>query len=58
MFIVFTTLVAIFKSETNDTAEPNAIGLSIIKTYKSLFSIMKLPNIKKLAIILLTIKVR
>lgn len=58
MFIIITTLVAIFKSETNDTTEPDAIGLSIIKTYKSLFSIMKLPNIKKLAIILLTIKVR
>lgn len=58
MFIVITTLVAVFKSEINETTEPNAIGLSIINTYKSLFSIMKLRNIKKLAIILLTIKVR
>lgn len=58
IFIVLTTLVAIFKSEKNCLTEPNAFGLSIIKTYKSLLNIMKLPNIKKLAIILLTIRVR
>lgn len=57
IFIIITTLVAIFKSEKNCLIESNTIGLSIIKTYKSLFSIMKLPNVKKLAIILLTTKV-
>lgn len=56
MFIIVTTLIAIFKSEKKNVTESD-VDLGIFKTYKLLFSIMKLPNIKMLAIILLTVKV-
>lgn len=56
MFIIVTTLVAMFKSENKKITEPD-VDLSVIKTYKLLFSIMKLPSIKMFAIILLTVKV-
>jgi len=58
IYIVITTLVAIFKYEKDCLTELNAIDLSIVKTYMLLFSIMKFPSIKMFAIILLTIKVR
>jgi PAT family acetyl-CoA transporter-like MFS transporter 1 len=54
--MIITTLIAIFKSEKKNIAEPE-VDLGIFKTYKLLFSIMKLPNIKMLAIILFTVKV-
>lgn len=57
MFIVVTTLVALFKSEKDYLTETDAVHPSITKTYKLLLSIIKLPNIKMLAIILLTVKV-
>ncbi|XP_025411412.1 acetyl-coenzyme A transporter 1-like isoform X2 [Sipha flava] len=56
MFMIVTTLIAIFKSEKKNIAEPE-VDLGIFKTYKLLFSIMKLPNIKMLAIILFTVKI-
>lgn len=55
MFIIVTTLVAMFKSENKKITEPD-VDLGVIKTYKLLFSIMKLPSIKMFAIILLTVK--
>jgi len=57
LYIVITTLVAIFKYENDYLTELDAADLSIVKTYMLLFSIMKLPSIKMFAIILLTIKV-
>jgi len=51
------SLVAIFKYEKDYLSELDAVDLSIAKTYKLLFSIMKLPSIKMFAIILVTIKV-
>ncbi|XP_029343305.1 acetyl-coenzyme A transporter 1 isoform X2 [Acyrthosiphon pisum] len=56
IYIVITTLVAIFKHEKDYLSELDAVDLSIAKTYMLLFSIMKLPSIKMFAIILLTIK--
>ncbi|KAL4098375.1 hypothetical protein QTP88_023000 [Uroleucon formosanum] len=56
IYIVTTTLVAIFKYEKDYLSELDAIDLNIAKTYMLLFSIMKLPSIKMFAIILLTIK--
>lgn len=55
--MAFTTLVAIFKSEKYYVPDPGDVDLSIIKTYKLLFSIIQLPSIRRFAIILLTIKV-
>jgi len=58
MYITITTLVAIFKTEQDYVTDTSATDrLSIIKTYKLLFRIMKLPSIRILAIILLTSKV-
>lgn len=57
MYIIFTTLLAIFQSEKYYIYNPDDVNLGIIKTYRLLFNIIKLHNIKKLAIILLTIKV-
>lgn len=56
IYIVITTLVAIFKHEKDCLSELDAVDLSIAKTYMLLFSIMKLPSIKMFAIILLTVK--
>lgn len=58
IYIIVTTLVALLKHENSVLIETNTvINFAIIKTYKLLLSIMRLPNIKKFAIILLTVKV-
>lgn len=58
IYIIVTTLVALFKHENNVLTETDtAVEFAIVKTYKLLLSIMQLPNIKKFAIILLTVKV-
>lgn len=60
MYIAITILVAIFKTEQDYvlvTDTSTADRLSIVKTYKLLFRIMKLPSIRMLALILLTSKV-
>lgn len=57
MYLVITTLVAIFKAEKDHLIETDAVRLNIIKTYKLLFSLIELPSIKMLALILFTIKV-
>ncbi|VVC38254.1 Hypothetical protein CINCED_3A007861 [Cinara cedri] len=57
MYIIITTLLALFKIEKySSTESDNKNGFGIIKTYKLLFRIIKLPYIKKFAIILLTVK--
>lgn len=57
MFMVVTTLVAVFKYEKDYIPDPDDIDLSIIKTYKLLYRIIKLPNILTFVFILLTIRV-
>lgn len=58
MYMIITTQVAIFKTEQDYVSDANtAVRLSIVKTYKLLFRVMKLPSIKMLVIILLTSKV-
>lgn len=57
MFMVVTTLVAVFKSEKDYIPDPDDIDLSITKTYKLLYRIIKLPNIRTFVFILLTIRV-
>lgn len=62
IYIIITTLLALFKSEkSNSTVKDVQIvqnKFGIIKTYNLIFKIIKLPHIKRLAIILLTVKVR
>lgn len=57
MYMAFTTLVAIFKTEKYYIPDSGDVDLSIIKTYKLLISIIQLPSVKRLAIIILTVKV-
>lgn len=58
MFMVITTLVAIFKPDKDNFTKSNDLNVGMIKTYKLLYKIMQLSNIKLLVIILLTIGVR
>lgn len=61
VFIVTTTLVAFFKHEANDTIntrESNVKGVSdIVDAYKQLYTIVKLPAVRTLALVLFTAKV-
>lgn len=53
-----TTLVAIFKTENDYVTDTGAaVQLSIVKTYELLFKIVKLPSIKMLVLILVTVDV-
>lgn len=53
-----TTLVAVFKTEKDCVIDTDdAVYPSFFKTFKLLFRIIKLPSIKMLAIILLTVQV-
>lgn len=60
VFIVTTTLVAIFKHEANETInirEGSAKGTSdIVNAYKQLYTIVKLPAVRTLALVLFTAK--
>lgn len=58
VFMAVTTLVAIFKRENDRSANPKFVHIKIIQTYKLLFRIMKLTNVKNLVIILFTIQVK
>lgn len=55
MCITVTTLIALFKTEKNYDTDEAAVHPNILKTYKLLFRIVKLPSIKMLAIVLLTL---
>ncbi|CAH0715596.1 unnamed protein product, partial [Brenthis ino] len=60
VFIVTTTFIAIFKHEANDTANTNenqVKGMSdIVNAYKQLYTIVKLPAVRTLALVLFTAK--
>lgn len=61
IFIASTTLVAIFKHEANDSVnkkEGQVKGVSdIVNAYKQLYTIVKLPAVRTLALVLFTAKV-
>lgn len=61
VFIVTTTLIAVFKHEANDapnTKENDVKGLSdVVTAYKQLYTIIKLPAVRTLALVLFTAKV-
>lgn len=57
IFMIATTLVAIFKHEKDQSAQQDSLDLNLYQTYKLLGDIIKLPSVKSLAIILLTTKV-
>lgn len=60
VFIVTTTLIAFLKHEANDTAtrgSPVKGTNEIVHAYKQLYSIIKLPSVRTLALVLFTAKV-
>lgn len=57
LFILVTTLIAIFKKEKDSSLEDDHVRLNVIQNYSLLWDIMKLPNIQLLAIALLTSRV-
>ncbi|CAH0691819.1 unnamed protein product [Spodoptera exigua] len=60
VFIVTTTLIAVFKHEANDapnTKENDVKGFSdVVTAYKQLYTIIKLPAVRTLALVLFTAK--
>lgn len=63
VFIVTTTLIAVLKHEANDTVnskgESNVRGMTdIVNAYKQLYTIVKLPSVRTLALVLFTAKVK
>jgi MFS transporter, PAT family, solute carrier family 33 (acetyl-CoA transportor), member 1 len=57
LFILITTLIAIFKKEKDNRLEDDHVKLNIVQNYSLLWDILKLPSIQLLAISLLTAKV-
>lgn len=61
VFIGTTTIIAIFKHEANDTvhsSESQVKGMKdIVNAYKQLYTIVKLPAVRTLALVLFTAKV-
>lgn len=55
--MLVTTFVGIFKSEKDNRLEEGHVKISVFQSYKLLWEILKLPNIRKLAIALITMKV-
>ncbi|CAB3221904.1 unnamed protein product [Arctia plantaginis] len=60
IFIITTTLIAVFKHESNDTTvkeNNDTRGLKdVVNAYKQLYTIMKLPAVRTLALVLFTAK--
>jgi len=57
LFLSITILIGIFKKEKCDSLELDHKKISVIQNYKLLWNILKKPEIKLLAIALLTAKV-
>ena len=57
VFIISTTLVAIFKHETDDNRDSLEPHFGITDTYKLLIKVLRLPSMRSIAVILLTAKV-
>lgn len=59
MFILITTLVGIFKREKDNTRlEDGHVKINVLRNYKLLWDVFKLPSIRVLALALLTMKVK
>jgi len=55
--MLITTCIGIFKKEKDNTLEEGHVKNNVLQSYKLLWKILKLPNIRVLAIALLTMKV-
>jgi len=57
LFILVATLIGIFKKEKDTRLEDNYAQLHVTNSYKLLWDILTLPNLRVLLIALLTMKV-
>ncbi|CAF1580397.1 unnamed protein product [Rotaria sp. Silwood1] len=57
IFIISTTLIALFKHEIDETYDSNEPHFGLIETYQVLIKVLRLPSVRSMAIILLTIKI-
>jgi PAT family acetyl-CoA transporter-like MFS transporter 1 len=57
IFALSTTLVALFKHETDETYDLNEPHFGLIETYKILIKVLRLPSVRSAAMVLLTVKV-
>ncbi|CAF2995276.1 unnamed protein product [Rotaria socialis] len=57
IFAISTTLVALFKHEVDETIVSNEPHFGLVDTYKVLLKVLRLPSIRSMAVILLTIKI-
>ncbi|XP_022165986.1 acetyl-coenzyme A transporter 1-like [Myzus persicae] len=57
LFILITTLIAMFKKEKDHRLEDDHIKLNIVQNYSLIWGILKLPGIQSLALTLLTAKI-
>ena len=58
VFGVSTTLVALMKNETDESNDSDEPHFGLIETYRVLLKVLRLPSVRSMALILLTIKVR
>ena len=57
IFTISTTLVALFKHETDEAFNPNEPHFGLVETYKVLIKVLRLPSVRNIAVLLLTAKV-
>ncbi|XP_060878679.1 acetyl-coenzyme A transporter 1-like [Metopolophium dirhodum] len=57
LFILITTLIAVFKKEKDNRLEDDYVKLNIVQNYSLLWDILKLPSIQLLVIAMLTSKI-
>lgn len=57
IFIISTTLVALFKHEIDENYDPHEPHFSLKETYHVLFKLCALPSVRSIILILLTVKV-
>lgn len=57
IFFVSTTLVALLKHETDESYDPNERHFGLLETYKILLQVLRLPAVRSMAVILLTVRV-
>lgn len=58
VFGISTTLVALLKNETDESNDSDEPHFGLIETYRVLLKVLRLPAVRSMAVILLTIKVR
>jgi MFS transporter, PAT family, solute carrier family 33 (acetyl-CoA transportor), member 1 len=57
VFIISTTLVALLKHETDEAYDLDEPHFGLAETYKILFKVLRLPSVRSMAALLLTVKV-